>query len=92
MKRFSLTTISAGLALAVMSAPLAFAQQYQNHGDIHARPPAHVVVQHRPVPVRVVHAMPVHHMAPPRVAVKHYVPVHVEKPMHGPVKPMHGNM
>lgn len=89
MKRFSLLTIAAGLTLAVMSGPLAFADQYPNHGNPHGMAPAHVVVQHRPVHVMPVHhvVVPVHHMMAPRtVVVKHYAPVHVVK------KPMHGNI
>ena len=43
MKRFSLSPVSAGLALAIMSGPLAIAQQYPNHDDTHGNMHSHSV-------------------------------------------------
>ncbi len=54
MKRFYLSAIGAGFALAVISGPMAVAQQYQNHDDMHGMAP--------------MHAMPMQHMAPHYVA------------------------
>lgn len=86
MKRFYLSAIGAGLGLAVMSGPLAFAQQYQNHDDMHGMAPMHTMQQHGeqhgPMHPVQVHPMPMHHVAP------HYVgPVHVQVPMHGGYQP-----
>jgi len=47
MKRSFLRTMSSGLALALVCAPLALAQQMQNHSDdTHGAPAAHPTMQH----------------------------------------------
>jgi len=64
MKRFYMTTVSAAMALALMSAPLAMAQQAPNHEDTHGAPAAHPggvsrqQISHPQTPVQ--HEMPAH--------------------------------
>jgi len=50
MKRFYMSTVSAAMALALMSAPLAMAQPAPNHEDTHGGPPpAHAMNQPAPM-------------------------------------------
>jgi Ni/Co efflux regulator RcnB len=85
MKRFYLSAIGAGLALAVMSGPLAVAQQYQNHDDSHGMAPAHEAWQHGQMPnAGMDHAAPSHYAAPQHeMASQHEMaPQHYMAPAH----------
>ena len=48
MKRVSLTALSAGLGLAMLAAPMAMAQQYQDHQhNGHQMDQSHMAMQHQ---------------------------------------------
>lgn len=85
MRLFSLAALSAGLGLALLTAPLAMAQAYPNHhmnNAPHRMPaPVHrVVITHSRMSPRISH---VAHVQPRAVAVRHSVPVrHVAMPVH----------
>jgi hypothetical protein len=81
MKRFHLSTVSAGLALAIMSAPLAVAQQYQNHGDTHGNMQGHGSMQHTTV----------RHITVEHTTMQHSTMQH-EQMGHNEMAPQHGMM
>jgi hypothetical protein len=68
MKRFYMRSVSAAMALALMSAPLAMAQPAPNHEDTHGGPPPAHALNH-PAPVQhmaMQHTQPPVHEAQPR--------------------------
>jgi hypothetical protein len=91
MKRFYLAPVSAGLALAIMSGPLAMAQQYPNHDDTHGNSQAHSTMQdhgmqHTSMP-HVTMQRPTVHVTMQHGVTHGMIPQHPQarvQPMHAP--------
>jgi len=80
MKSFFLSTVGAGLALALMSAPMAMAQPAPHHDDTHTMAPGHSEKSNMAMPHQ---ATPAAHMAAPAHETMSHTPAHVMSPGHG---------
>ena len=90
MKRFYLASVSAGLALAIMSGPLAMAQQYPNHDDSHGNMQDHGT-QHTTVQHTTVEHTTVEHNTTQRDTMQRNSMQH-EQPGHNEMAPQHESM
>jgi hypothetical protein len=94
MKRVSLTTLSAGLSLVLLAAPMAMAQQYPAHHSTSAphgteghqmQAPIHRTVStHNRMGTRAPEA----HVQPHKVSMQH----HTMQPPHRAAMPSHGSV
>jgi Ni/Co efflux regulator RcnB len=75
MKHFFLSTLSAGLALTLMSAPMAMAQPAPNHDSTHMMAPGHSEKSNMPMPHQ---ATPAAHMQMPQHRAMGQKPGHGE--------------